>query len=86
MLFGFEGLLQSGDDGCESWRWWVRNEIGDLSFITGSFEKALASQGKSLDKGMVVITGSMIPPIMLNAGDTAVVSMDGLGDAVLNVG
>lgn len=45
----------------------------------------LASQGKGLFEGAVIITGSMIPPFFLNPGDTAIVSMEGLGDVSLKI-
>ena len=45
----------------------------------------LAAEGESLPAGTVVITGSIVPPKFLNAGDRAVVSIDGLGEAALSV-
>ena len=45
----------------------------------------LAQLGKSLEAGAIVLTGSFVPPFMLNAGDSAVVSIDGLGEAHLEV-
>ena len=45
----------------------------------------LAAEGESLPAGTVIITGSIVPPKFLNAGDRAVVSIDGLGEATLNV-
>ena len=47
---------------------------------------AVASRGKSLRKGDVVITGSMIPPIFIESGTLAVVEMDNLGTVSLDVG
>ena len=46
---------------------------------------AVASRGKSLRKGDVVITGSMIPPIFIESGTLAVVEMDNLGTVSLDV-
>ena len=46
---------------------------------------SLASRGESLSAGEIVLTGSFTPPFMLNAGDTAVVSIEGLGEARLEV-
>ncbi len=46
---------------------------------------ALASRGKSLRAGDVVITGSMIPPTFLKVNTEAVASMDHLGSVTLNV-
>ena len=46
----------------------------------------VASRGKSLRKGDVVITGSMIPPIFIESGTLAVVEMDNLGTVSLDVG
>jgi len=45
----------------------------------------LASQGVSLSAGMVIITGSIVTPKMLKAGDKASVSIEGLGSAELAV-
>ena len=45
----------------------------------------LAEQGKSLKGGMVVITGSIIATEFLSSGDAAVFSVDGLGQAELNL-
>ena len=46
----------------------------------------VASKCKSLRKGDVVITGSMIPPIFIESGTLAVVEMDNLGTVSLDVG
>ena len=45
----------------------------------------LAERGRDLDAGMVVITGSLIPTFSIEVGDHAVFSVDGLGEAVLDV-
>ncbi len=45
----------------------------------------LAAKGSGLSAGMVVITGSIVTPKFLNAGDHAVVAVEGLGEAVLDV-
>ena len=45
----------------------------------------LAADGESLPAGTVIITGSIVPPKFLSSGDRAVVSIDGLGEAILNV-
>ena len=45
----------------------------------------LAERGRDLKAGMVVITGSVIPTFSIAAGDRAVFSVEGLGDAVLEV-
>ena len=45
----------------------------------------LAARGISLPAGMVVITGSIVPPKWLKAGDSATISIDGLGEASLMV-
>ncbi len=45
----------------------------------------LAVDGEGLTAGLVVITGSIVPPRFLEAGDRAVVSIDGLGEALLTV-
>jgi 2-keto-4-pentenoate hydratase len=45
----------------------------------------LAERGRSLDAGMVVITGSLIPTFSISAGDRAVFTVDGLGEAVMEV-
>lgn len=45
----------------------------------------LAAEGEGLAAGTVVITGSIVPPKFLSAGDRAVVSIDGLGEALLTV-
>ena len=46
---------------------------------------SVSSRGKSLHKGDVIITGSMIAPTFLETGTTAVVNMDNLGSVVLKV-
>jgi 2-keto-4-pentenoate hydratase len=45
----------------------------------------LAERGRDLQAGMVVITGSLIPTFSIHAGDRVVFSVEGLGDAVLEV-
>ena len=45
----------------------------------------LAARGKSLTSGIIVMTGSSISTKLLNNGDTATVSIDGLGEARLPV-
>lgn len=45
----------------------------------------LAERGRDLAAGMVVITGSLIPTFSIEAGDRAVFSVDGLGEAILEI-
>ena len=45
----------------------------------------LAERGSGLSAGMVVITGSIVSPKFLKAGDKASISIEGLGDAQLDV-
>lgn len=45
----------------------------------------LAADGESLSPGMIVITGSIVPPRFLEKGDMAVVAVEGLGEATLEV-
>ena len=45
----------------------------------------LAERGRDLAAGMVVITGSLIPTFSIEVGDKAVFSVDGLGEAVLEI-
>jgi 2-keto-4-pentenoate hydratase len=45
----------------------------------------LAERGRDLAAGMVVITGSVIPTFSIAVGDRAVFSVEGLGDAVMQV-
>ena len=45
----------------------------------------LAARGKGLSAGMVVITGSIVPPKWLKAGDTATIAIDHLGLAEIRV-
>ena len=45
----------------------------------------LAARGKGLSAGMVVITGSIVPPKWLKAGDTATIAIDHLGSAEIQV-
>jgi 2-keto-4-pentenoate hydratase len=45
----------------------------------------LAKRGRSLDAGMVVITGSIVATVSISPGDRAVFAVDGLGEAVLEV-
>ena len=46
---------------------------------------ALAEQGRELKAGMVVITGSIVSPKWLKAGDSALIEIEGLGKAELSV-
>ena len=46
---------------------------------------ALADQGRELKAGMVVITGSIVSPKWLAAGDSALIEIEGLGKAELSV-
>ena len=46
----------------------------------------LADRGESIPGGSLVITGSIIPPTPLSSGDTATISIEGLGDAHVKVG
>jgi 2-keto-4-pentenoate hydratase len=45
----------------------------------------LAERGKALQAGMTVITGSIITPKPVKAGDTATIVIDGLGEAQVTV-
>ena len=45
----------------------------------------LATQGKELKAGMIVITGSIVSPKWLKAGDSALIEIEGLGKAELSV-
>jgi len=45
----------------------------------------LAERGRDLKAGMVVITGSLIPTFSIQAGDRCVFTVDGLGEAVMDV-
>jgi 2-keto-4-pentenoate hydratase len=45
----------------------------------------VAERGRDLKAGMVVITGSLIPTVSIAAGQRAVFTVDGLGEAVMNV-
>jgi 2-oxo-3-hexenedioate decarboxylase/2-keto-4-pentenoate hydratase len=45
----------------------------------------LAARGKSLSAGNIVMTGSIVSTKFLNPGDTAVVSIEGLGEATVVV-
>jgi 2-keto-4-pentenoate hydratase len=45
----------------------------------------LAERGRNLTAGMVVITGSLIPTFSISAGDHAVFTVEGLGEAVMDV-
>jgi 2-keto-4-pentenoate hydratase len=45
----------------------------------------LAERGRGLIAGMVVITGSVIPTISIAPGDRAVFTVDGLGEAAMEV-
>jgi 2-oxo-3-hexenedioate decarboxylase/2-keto-4-pentenoate hydratase len=46
---------------------------------------ALAAHGQELKAGMVVITGSIVSPKWLKAGDSATIGIEGLGEATLSV-
>jgi 2-keto-4-pentenoate hydratase len=50
---------------------WVANQV--------------AERGRSLEAGMVVITGSIVATVSITPGDRAVFIVDGLGEAVLEV-
>ncbi len=45
----------------------------------------LAERGQALKAGMTVITGSIIPPKPIKAGDTATIAIGGLGEAHITV-
>lgn len=45
----------------------------------------LAEQGLGLSAGMVIITGSIVSPKAVNAGDTASIMIEGLGGAEITV-
>jgi 2-keto-4-pentenoate hydratase len=45
----------------------------------------LAERGRDLTAGMVVITGSLIPTFSVSPGDRCVFTVDGLGEAVMDV-
>ena len=45
----------------------------------------LAERGRSLKAGMVVITGSLIPTFSIEPGDHVVFTVEGLGEAVMDV-
>jgi 2-keto-4-pentenoate hydratase len=45
----------------------------------------LAERGRGLNAGMVVITGSLIPTFSISPGDRAVFTVEGLGEAVMDV-
>ena len=45
----------------------------------------LAGRGKNLSAGMIVMTGSIVSTKFLNPGDTATVSIEGLGEATVTV-
>jgi 2-keto-4-pentenoate hydratase len=45
----------------------------------------LAERGRDLKAGMVVITGSLIPTFSVAPGDRAVFTVEGLGEAVLEI-
>lgn len=45
----------------------------------------LAARGESIPPGALVITGSIIPPTPLKAGDVATIAIDGLGEAQITV-
>ena len=46
---------------------------------------SMAARGQELKAGMVVITGSIVPPKWLKAGDAATIGIEGLGEATLSV-
>jgi 2-keto-4-pentenoate hydratase len=45
----------------------------------------LAQRGKSLTRGMIVMTGSIVATKFVNPGDAATLSVDGLGEVRLSV-
>ena len=45
----------------------------------------LAARGKTLSQGMIVMTGSIVSTKFLSSGDSAAVSIHGLGEAQLTV-
>jgi 2-keto-4-pentenoate hydratase len=53
------------------------NPLNALSWLADK----LAADGRPLQRGMVVMTGSMVPIQFPNAGDRAVVEVSGLGAA-----
>ena len=61
------------------------SEIGHPMESLAWLATALAARGKSLIPGIIVMTGSSISTKLLNIGDTATVSIDGVGEARLTV-
>ncbi len=45
----------------------------------------LAAQGKTLSRGMVVMTGSVVATKFVSRGDRVQLTMDGLGEVELSV-
>jgi 2-keto-4-pentenoate hydratase len=45
----------------------------------------LSEHGQTLTAGMVIITGSIVSPKIVEPGDTASIMIDGLGSAELTV-
>jgi 2-keto-4-pentenoate hydratase len=39
----------------------------------------LAAEGKGLHEGQIVLTGSLVKTVWLNAGDSVTMELDGLG-------
>lgn len=44
----------------------------------------LAERGRDLKAGMLVITGSLIPTVSIASGERAVITVDGLGETVMD--
>src|SRR5258707_76427 len=44
----------------------------------------LAAEGKGLHAGQIVLTGSLVKTVWLNAGDAVVMELDGLGTVAAN--
>jgi 2-keto-4-pentenoate hydratase len=55
------------------------NPLNALSWLAGK----LAAAGTPLRRGMIVMTGSMVPIQFPHPGDRAVVEVEGLGTAEL---
>ena len=55
------------------------------SICEASVRRYVAERKRDLKAGMVVITGSLIPTFSIAVGDRCVFTVDGLGEAVMDV-
>jgi 2-keto-4-pentenoate hydratase len=78
-LVGIAGRLTINDQPVADGR--AEDPYATLAWLANQ----VAERGRSLQPGMIVITGSIVATVSIAPGDRAVFTVDGLGEAVLEV-